>query len=158
MAFDTELEKSIGIGLEWPFGPLKMDECVISKNLQLRLDLSLGSSIMVSSESMENRLSQIIDNYNEVASENGWQRASHYGANQTLFSCTIAGVMTDTYGKFAQNLPNTIVFEYEFFVRQSLNYMIGLMPNLDFKGWLDSKPNLMYEYAGYALMVLPEPR
>ena len=37
IAFDTELEKSIGIGLEWPFDPLKMDEGVISENLQLRL-------------------------------------------------------------------------------------------------------------------------
>ena len=40
MAFDTELEKSIGIGLEWPFGPLKMDECVINKNLQSELGVT----------------------------------------------------------------------------------------------------------------------
>ena len=39
---DTKREKEIGLGADWPFDPMKKNECIINKEIAKNYDIEVG--------------------------------------------------------------------------------------------------------------------
>ena len=45
--FDTEMEKEIAVGVNWPYDTLNKDECIISKTLSSDFGIQVGDIVQL---------------------------------------------------------------------------------------------------------------
>ena len=68
---DTEREKEIGLGPDWPFEPMKETECIINKEIANKYDIKVGDEITPHLYSIY-AIQTIIAAYNREAPLHGW--------------------------------------------------------------------------------------
>lgn len=116
-AIDTEKEKRMGYGRDWPFEPLEDGEAVITIDLANAVGVGKGDTIMVYvhtydlirglvSQSMLSSSSQLAINVTELLD----QVVSRV-ADVTFLTFTVKDVISDTKGKFETNTDPRIIVE-----------------------------------------------
>jgi hypothetical protein len=71
---DTEREKEIGIGTDWPYGPIPPQGCTMSTTIAGKWGLAVGDKIQMSAKIVP-LLNQIADYYNGFAEDHGLEPA-----------------------------------------------------------------------------------
>ena len=123
---DTEREKEIGLGKDYPFGKLGPGECVLHSIWQEKYGLEIGSKITISLiiSTMQDLLGDQV--YNPLAEENGWEIAQNVTSLNTTFPCTIAGFFSEAYGKFHKyGAEPMIILESDQFLAYTSDYLPG---------------------------------
>lgn len=170
---DTEKEKSIELGISWPYDKLEPYECIISEEYGSQYSLAEGDEL-VFTIGMTDLWNTLRYQYNQAARNNSWHFMPEFTwQNATLgieegitqFNCTVKGVAAKTYGKFRDSdAQKQIVMEYEYFLDTLANTttfnstFIKEQTAEQFKAWILATPDLAYQYAGEIVSNLPSPR
>ena len=160
LLIDTELEKSIGLGTEYPFGKLDAGECIVSPIFENN-GYSVGDTVRVYVW-----LTQLIraqaEYYNqnvrapdesEVWTDHGFER---------WMNCTIAGFIEEPYGKVpTEDWNRLIIMELNEFY-QSTEFVDSFptwLPKFpDFVDYLTQTENILEQYTSLIMVMLPSPR
>ena len=112
MYIDTDREKDIGLGSDYPFEPLGPLECIIPKKYKEGYGLTVGFPLQLKL-SAGNLLKSMVAEYNRVRGP-GQQRALNPSSSTMLdFSCNIKGFADNSYGKYgSDNEDETFIMEY----------------------------------------------
>ncbi|KAL9645766.1 hypothetical protein ABK040_003498 [Willaertia magna] len=124
---DTLKEKRMGFGRNYPFDPLKKGECIITGALANALQIKIGDSIILDVETMDeligvyreaNILSQESNDLNSLRT-----RRVTFNAGKFYVPIKVVQIIDDYYGKFANNMRDAILMEYEPFVEHFSHYL-----------------------------------
>ena len=111
MLMDTDLERKIGLGTSYPFGPLGEGECVISVEEKKVLSIELGSTISMEIH-MITMLNNIIDDFNTHTDNITYFPIPTLFMNvSTNLTCTITGFLDTSYEKYPA-FPSQVIMEY----------------------------------------------
>ena len=151
---DTEREKEIGLGPEYPFEALSDGECIISSEFANRVDLNQWVSI---TGDMRYLLDNQINYYNEHRPAGSEEVRFKYF--YMYFDCKVVDFIYKPYGKYPSTFQSDVVLmEFNNF----MPYLVNFFPdeytqNEDFMAYLTEEKTLE-SYASQLMYTLPSPR
>lgn len=100
LLIDTQREEDIYLGTQYPFGTLEAGQCLIADYVQDEMDLNDIHAIQLYLN-MTFTVTAVMENYNVLSVENGWEPLSNTTFNYTVtMPCTVVGFLDETYGKY----------------------------------------------------------
>jgi hypothetical protein len=111
MWLDTQLEKSIGLGVDFPWPDLKNDECVLNSDYRDKQDVRVGDFINIHYTNVF--LWQLIfDSYNEWAEDTGEPKFNAVPNTwpNVDYNCTVVGFYGESYGKVPKKKMNIYTY------------------------------------------------
>jgi len=124
MLMDTDLERGIGLGVNYPFPALQKGECVISVEEKKVLSLNNGTDITIRI-SMVTMLNDIIDNFNTHVDNVTYfpvEDLDRYTYTNT--ACKVVGFMETSYQKYPE-FSAQVIMEYSGFT----DYLADNLPS-----------------------------
>ena len=108
---DTDLEKHMGLGRDYPFEAMGEGECIVHKKLARDLGVSKGDLIFVDID-MNGTLMTIAENYMVTTGGNIDMKKLQYARFKVPLR--VKDLMTESYGKFPDgSVERTILIEYK---------------------------------------------
>jgi len=106
---DTEREKEISLGTEWPYEPLKAGECIVSSKFE---EADVGQTVQVSIDA--GSLTEAMTRYFREEVWSGSYRSRIRVEKFPLeFPCKVTAKISESYGKFGNNFHKEVfIMEY----------------------------------------------
>eukprot|EP01060_Flectonema_neradi_P010229 TRINITY_DN17355_c0_g1_i1.p1 TRINITY_DN17355_c0_g1~~TRINITY_DN17355_c0_g1_i1.p1 ORF type:complete len:1106 (+),score=147.38 TRINITY_DN17355_c0_g1_i1:33-3320(+) len=135
---DTEREKTMGLGREWPYDPIKPGHAIVKKGLADEMALSAGDTMVVSLTLSPPLLGMFRD---VGLGRMEWPYAIKSSVTMTV---TIQDVFTDNHGKLSSD--NSVVFmELEPFLSHVALFMHEDIPDST-REYISQTPKLIEKY------------
>ena len=151
---DTEREKEIGLGPEYPYDALADGECIISSEFSDKVEI--GDWVKIQFD-MRYLMQALIIHYNE--NRPAGSAEVKYRPFNSHFDCKVVDFIYEPYGKYPSSYQSDVVLmEFNNF----LPYMEGFLPgfytnNDDFMAYFTEERTLE-SFASQLMYILPSPR
>jgi len=154
---DTDREKEIKLGREYPYGAMQYAQCIIHENQAEILNVKLGD-ILYGKMVMTNQINALIAQYNTTVPED--KRIELMEGAIFKFPCRISQLVDTSYGKISEaGVQDVIFMELQPFLGLISDYLPpDLHENDDFITYLRSGNTSLNQFADLLVMTLPDPR
>ena len=117
---DSDTEKRIGLGRDYPFGSMSQKECILHKKLAQDLGVGVGDIIMVDF-SMNTSLITVAENYMKTTADSVDLKALQFARFKVPF--IVKALLEESYGKYPDgSVETTILIEFSQHFKQSSLY------------------------------------
>lgn len=100
MLMDTQREKDIYLGTEYPYDTLSSGQCLISSDMEDLMNISENQAIQLYMN-ITMTVTALMQNYNVLSAQNGWEPLTNTTFNYTVqMPCTVVGFLDETYAKY----------------------------------------------------------
>lgn len=156
MFMDTDLEKEIGLGADYPYPALGAGECNVPSTYQAS-GKQIGDKVTV-----EFRIGKMLRTMAAIYNEEydpKIKAKSVASSTKVTFDCTIKNFITKSYGKYGEKeVTEQLIMEFD----QMFPFLTPYLPetlrlNKEFVAYLE-QPDTINTYASMLMMVLPGDR